>query len=122
MQSLCTVPRRINFPQNISQIAYAVSLFPDLVEKRSALFGWIGDAVLLSVEQFHVKDIVQTVTAYAHAKVDRDDVMQAIENVIGRQAQYMDAISVSAVVYGCYKLDKRLNESIVSLLLATAEY
>ena len=122
-ERLCSVfeKRRMRFPQNVAQVAYAISLANPIPVgvKSDALKSWIKHAVLATSNQMHVKDIVQVMKAYAHMHCGNAEVMEAMEKSILRQIQYMDSISISAVSVAFAKLRCVPCQEVIDALVAT---
>lgn len=122
-ERLCSVleKRRLRFPQNVAQVAYAISLANPVPVgvKSDALNSWIKRAVLSSSGEMHVKDIVQVMKAYAHMRCGYAEVMEAMEKAILRQIQYMDSLSVSAVSVAFAKLRVVPCQELIEALVAT---
>ena len=113
--------RRIKFPQNIAQVAYALAQFDcvPIGTRAKALNTWIKGDVLVCIEDFHVKDIVQVATAYSHCHVRNEDILSALEEATWKQLQYMDSVSLSAIAVAMAKLSYTPSEGLIAAILST---
>jgi hypothetical protein len=114
--------RPIKHPQNLAQIAYSLSLYKTVPvgDRASALNTWLRDACLIQAKHFHVADIVQTLVAYAKCQVSNPDVLQALEQAVSNQLQYMDHRSLSSVSQSFARLGHSPNQTLVDAIVATS--
>jgi hypothetical protein len=106
LEAVCAHPPRLKYPQNVAQIVFAIGSCAGLSKelKSDAFSGWLGEAVKSTVYDFHVKDIVQVLQGFARASVRDDEVLNALDNRMTPQLQYMDNVSVSAILHAFSKL------------------
>ena len=119
---------RVKNPRNIAHLVHVVGglrTIPVAV-KRDALKSWASACILsFAPGRFKVKDIVQILHAYSQVfPIDEGlsvpEVIQLMDAAILGQLQYMDTISVSAIVNSMGHLGHVPNPAVVGGLLATA--
>lgn len=113
--------RPIKFPRNISNIAYTVANMRScpLKFRAKALNGWLADAIMSIDIPFHVPDIVQLVSAYSVCGVTHQEVLNRLETASLSQVQYMDGLSLGAVMSGFSKLRYLPSQNFADTWLAT---
>lgn len=101
LEAVCAHPPRLKYPQNVAQIVFAIGSCAGLTKelKSDAFSGWLGEAVKSTMHDFHVKDIVQVLEGFARADMRTDGILNALDNRITPQLQYMDNVSVSAILH-----------------------